>query len=323
MTDKVHTGSWRAMGCAVDVVIVGGAPDLLDQARTSIDHLEQRWSRFLADSDISRLNHAAGSTIHVDPATVVLMQAMLDGWRATAGVFDPTLLAPLVSLGYGASWHDPGAVTSLPNGALLRGDLNALSVDRRRNMVGVPQGMCLDAGGIGKGLAADLVVGHLIDGGANGALVSIGGDVSMRGEAPQAGGWLVGVADPMNLDDEVSQLSLLEGGVATSGTLRRRWHAPDGQPVHHLLDPATGRPARHVREIVAATVIAGTAAWAEVWTKSVMVRGSAMLAVLDEHGLAAQIGYADGSSTVNRSWSSFVVEQRSNLAGDEVEMIEV
>jgi FAD:protein FMN transferase len=309
MTNDVHAGSWRAMGCAVDVVIVGGSPDLLDFARASIEHLERRWSRFLPDSDISRLNHAAGATVHVDPATVILLQAMLDGWRATAGAFDPTLLAPLVSLGYATSWHDPAVVTSLPHGALRRGDLNALSIDRARNIVSAPQGMCLDAGGIGKGLASDLVVGYLIDAGAQGALVSIGGDVAVRGTAPQSDGWLVGVADPANpgheADIELSQLMLVEGGVATSGTLRRRWRGEDGEPVHHLLDPATGRPAHHAHEIVAVTVIAGTSAWAEVWTKAVMVRGAAMLAVLDGHGLGAQLTYADASTAANRAWSSF------------------
>jgi FAD:protein FMN transferase len=325
MTNEVHAASWPAMGCTVDVVIVGGSPDLLSLARTSIDHLERRWSRFKPDSDISRLNHAAGSTVHIDPATVVLLQAMVDGWRATSGAFDPTLLAPLVGLGYAASWNDPTSVTSLPNGALLRGDLNRLAMDAERCLATVPAGMCLDPGGIGKGLAADLVVEILLAAGASGASVSIGGDVSVRGAAPQDGGWLVGVADPMNLDLENAQLTMVEGGVATSGTLRRCWNLGDGLPVHHLLDPVTGTSAHHGREIVAVTVVAGTAAWAEVWTKAVMVRGTAALAVLDEYGLGAQLTYADRSTVSNRSWSTFAVsgEQWDDLVGDEVEMIKV
>jgi thiamine biosynthesis lipoprotein len=322
------------MGCSVDIVVVGGPLGLLDLARSSIDHLERRWSRFLPDSDISRLNHAAGSPVHTDPATVVLLEAMLDGWRATSGLFDPTLLAPLVSLGYGASWHDPAVVTSLPEGALLRGDLEALVVDPAQNIVTAPKGMCLDAGGIGKGLAADLVVGALIDAGAHGASVSIGGDVAVRGLAPQSGPWLIGISDPMipaDTDVEVGQLVMLEGGVATSGTLRRRWQGAEGQSLHHLLDPSTGRPTHHGRQLVAATVIAGSAAWAEVWTKAVMVRGTAMLAVLDELGLAARVTFADATTLTNRAWSSFELpmpldesgEQWHDLAGDEVEMVEV
>jgi thiamine biosynthesis lipoprotein len=194
--------------------------------------------------------------------------------------------------------------------------------------------MCLDAGGIGKGLAADLVVGILTEAGAHGASVSIGGDIAVSGVAPQRGGWLIGIADPLipaDTDIEVGQLVMLEGGVATSGTLRRRWRGAAGESLHHLLDPSTGRPTHHRRELVGVTVVAGTAAWAEAWTKAVMVRGAPMLAVLDEYGLAARIAYVDGTTSTNRAWSSFGLavpldqsgEQRHDLAGDEVEMVEV
>jgi FAD:protein FMN transferase len=306
MQIDTHTWSWRAMGCAVEAVIVGGPQDLLGVAASSIAHLEQRWSRFLPDSDISRINHAAGSTVRVDPATMVLFHAMLDGWRSTAGVFDPTLLAPLVGLGYASSWHDPALATSLPLGALLRGDLNAVRLDDRRNTITVPRGMCLDAGGIGKGLAADLVVNQLLASGARGALVSIGGDICVRGEPSDDDGWFIGLADIDDHQAQVGQLVLTEGGVATSGTTRRRWRADDGSERHHLLDPTTGQPVEHRRQISAVTVIAGTAAWAEVWTKVAMVSGDSALALLDEHGLGAQIAYADRSTATNRSWASFV-----------------
>ena len=101
-----------------------------------------------------------------------------------------TLLAPLVGLGYAASWHDAAAVTPVPSGALLRGDLDELIVDADGCLAAAPRGMCLDAGGIGKGLAADLVVDVLMERGALGASVSIGGDVALaRALAPD---WPVG-----------------------------------------------------------------------------------------------------------------------------------
>ena len=319
------------MGSSVEVVVVGCRPELLDVAKSSIDHHERHWSRFLPDSDISRLNHAAGSTVHIDPATVVLLQAMIDGWRATTGAFDPTLLAPLVNLGYAASWDDSAAVTSLPLDALRRADLDLLVIDKAQCTATTPRGMCLDAGGIGKGLAADLVVGYLIDAGADGASVSIGGDLAVRGRAPQPDGWIIGIADPMSSGDtdvEDGQLMMVEGGVATSGTLRRRWVDAEGGSTHHLLDPATGRPVRHARELIAATVVAGTAAWAEVWTKTLMVRGAAALEVLDDLGLGARVTDADATRSVNGAWSAFALpsrsgEQRGDLAGEVVEMVEV
>lgn len=319
------------MGCTTDIVIVGGSSALVDLAHETLDHLERRWSRFLPDSDISRLNHAAGSPVHIDPATVVLLRAMVEGWRATGGAFDPTLLAPLVGLGYASSWHDRTALTDVPVGAMMRGNLDTLLVDPVGNVAIAPAGMCLDAGGIGKGLAADLVTQRLLDAGAAGALVSIGGDVAVRGIAPHAEGWLIGLGDPTASDDdvaEVGQLALLEGGVATSGTLRRRWPDGDGDVVHHLLDPKTGRPVHHAREIVAATVVAGSAGWAEVWTKALMIDGERALADLDAMGLAAAIAYDDATMIVNASWAAFDVpcssaEQRSDVFGDEVEMVEV
>lgn len=334
MSNAVHGASWRAMGSAVDVVVVGATSELLDLAKASIEHLERRWSRFLPGSDISRLNHAAGSPVHTDPATVVLLQAMGDGWRATGGAFDPTLLAPLVGLGYAASWHDQATVTSLPAGALPRVDLDRLLIDGEHNVVVAPEGMCLDAGGIGKGLAADIVAEQLLGVGALGASVSIGGDVAVRGEAPQPGGWLIGIADPLSTSQrpaEVGQLALVEGGVATSGTLRRSWHGADGTPLHHLLDPSTSRPVHHARHLVSVTVVAGTAAWAEVWTKAVMVGGPAVLATLDARGLAACVTFEDATTSTNEAWAAFSTaegrsgsaQQRGDLAGDEVEMIEV
>jgi thiamine biosynthesis lipoprotein ApbE len=165
----------------------------------------------------------------------------------------------------------------------------------------------------------------LLEAGALGASVSIGGDVAVRGSAPQPDGWLIGVADPTDLDREIDQLSMVEGGVATSGTLRRRWRDDEGELVHHLLDPATGRPVHRTREIVAATVIAGTAAWAEVWTKVVMVRGEAALTELDGHRLGAQLTYADSTVATNNAWTMFAAsgQQRHDLVGDEVDVVQI
>jgi thiamine biosynthesis lipoprotein ApbE len=118
---------------------------------------------------------------------------------------------------------------------------------------------------------------------------------------------------------------MVEGGVATSGTLRRQWREDDGTPVHHLLDPSTGRPAGHDREIVAVTVVAGTAAWAEVWTKAVMLRGAATLTALHTHRLGAKVTYSDRSTAINQSWSAFAGsgQEWGDLVGKEVEMIKV
>lgn len=296
------------MGCAVEIEVVGGDEALLALARRLIDDLERHWSRFLPASDVSRLNAARGAPVAVDPSTLALLEAMVHGFIATDGAFDPTLLAPLVGLGYAASWHDSSAITSVPAGSTLSGRIDEVAIDAVASVAQLPVGTIIDAGGIGKGLAADRVVAALLTAGAQGAMVNIGGDLVVAGDGPANGDWLIGVADAHDPEIEVVQLALGDGGVATSGTFRRAWTAGDGTPVHHLLDPATGRPTAGRAEslaVVQSTVVAGSGMWAEVFTKSVMVGGTAALARLDELGLGARAVLADGSVQCNARWATY------------------
>ena len=279
-------------------------PALLELARTAIDHLEQCWSRFRP----GQRHQPPEPRRRVDdrprrPGDGGSVRAMVDGWRATAGAFDPTLLAPLVGLGYAASWHDPAAVTSVPHGARPRA--------RSRPSCGsmpiatssfLPSGMCLDAGGIGKGLAADLVVEQLLDAGAAGASVSIGGDVAVRGTAPQEGGWLVGVADPVNDEQrsrptdvarrwrgDLGHASSARGATATASryttcSIRRR------------VDPIGITRARSSRSLSSPAPQGGP----RCGRRQRWCVGGAALADLDQLGLGAQFTYADGTTATNR-----------------------
>ena len=107
------------MASEAHIIVVDG-PDgstgdgPVDSARAFLDHLEQRWSRFLPDSDITRINMSSGRPVEVDADTVTLLITMLDAWRLTQGRFDPTVLPALVAAGYGASVEDPRRLTILP-----------------------------------------------------------------------------------------------------------------------------------------------------------------------------------------------------------------
>ena len=119
-------------------------------------------------------------------------------------------------------------------------------------------GRSFDPGGIGKGLAADLVVEELLAEGAWGAMVNLGGDLRVGGVPPTGPTWVVAIDHPHH--GPLTTVELVDGGLATSTTLRRRWSGQECHP-HHLLDPATGRPHRGGADFV--TVIAGTGWWAE------------------------------------------------------------
>jgi thiamine biosynthesis lipoprotein len=305
----VH-GSWRAMGSAVEVLLVDAEPQQpeprhLELVRQVVGHLEALWSRFIATSDVSRLNAAGGAPVRVDPFTVRLLEMMASGAAATDGAYDPTLLAPLVALGYAASWEDPGAVTSLAPGCALRSDVRQVLVDREHGVVQLPPGAVIDAGGIGKGLAADIAVEAVLACVPGvGIMVSIGGDVRVAGTPPDERGWVIAVADEPG-GAPVAELCVADAGVATSGTMHRTWPTPGGT-AHHLIDPRTGRPtATGPRAVAVATVVAGDAAWAEVWTKALVVAGVAhTLDRLDDLRLAGRVRLGDGTVVTNSSWST-------------------
>jgi thiamine biosynthesis lipoprotein len=281
---------FRVMGSAAHVVVVGGAPGAAHAARRRLDDLERRWSRFIPTSELSRLNAAGGAHCIMSADSVRLVQLSVHGWWATGGLFDPTVLAAVVSAGYDRSFEyldDPG----VPSGpALPAPGCGGITADIRSRLVRLPQGVTLDPGGIGKGLAADIVAEEQLAAGADGVCVNVGGDVRVAGEAPSASGWIVGVEDPRRPDHDLVRVALADGAVATSSTLLRRWQRC-GSVVHHLVDPSTGAPAAHPAEV--ASVIAGEAWWAEVVAKAALLRGET--AAISQAGSEGLIVDAEGA----------------------------
>jgi len=243
-------------------LVIAGDPRLLDRARTRTDELEARRSRFWLDSDVSALNRSSGVPTIVSDDTVLLIGRCIEAWRGTGGAFDPTVHDSVVDLGYDRDFRLlPVDAGHAPTGLQPSPGLGGVIVDRATRMVWLPPGVHIDPGAIGKGLAADLVVRELLDAGAAGACVELGGDVRVAGSPPDRDVWSVTIADPHHPDRELARIALAEGGVATSSRLRRRW-SRGGTEVSHVVDPHTGRSA--ATSTVAASVVARDAWWAEV-----------------------------------------------------------
>ncbi len=255
---------FRAMSTDVAITVVGGDAHHLAWARARVAQLEQRWSRFLPDSEISRLNGAAGTPLEVSEDTVEAVAAACAAWVVTHGAFDPTVHDSLLRLGYDDTIDTVrGRDGAAPCSTLPAPGCAGVVFDRVQRIVRLPEGVRLDLGGIGKGLAADLTVAGLLAHGAAGALVSIGGDVRVAGTPPNGEAWVIAVEDPRD-DQPIATVELLDGGVATSTTLRRRWRAGH-RTHHHLVEPTTGTSTGP--EVVGAAVVADTAAWADALSK--------------------------------------------------------
>lgn len=278
------------------------AREFYDQAVSRLDQLEELWSRFLPDSDITRIIRSDGDPVLVSPETIELVQHLITAGDITRGAFDPTLVDTLCSLGYASSRSEPGRQT-VPVGPTPAGiSIGDVDIDRAASTIRVPPGLGLDPGGLGKGLAADIVTRDVMAAGATGVMVEVGGDLRVMGRPETGDSWVIEVHDPEGRE-VIDVIALLDGGIATSTTRLRTWeHAGESQ--HHLIDPRTGRPSK--TGIVGCTVVAGTAAWAEAMTK---VPFSASLdetmALFEHHRLAALVIRDDGERIVTREWKEF------------------
>jgi thiamine biosynthesis lipoprotein len=238
--------------------------------------LEQVMSRFRPDSELSRLN-AAGE-LDVSPDLAEVVELALAARDRSGGRFDPTVHNAVVAAGYDRTFSELPADTAEPPEAAACG--GAVELDGCR--IRLAPGVRLDLGGIGKGFAAERVAAELALAGP--CLVSAGGDVAIRG-VPAQGCWPVAVADGPTL-------GLTGGGLATSGVDGRRWRR-GGSEQHHLIDPATGRPAES--DLVRVTAHGDSAVEAEVLAKMLLLAGADEAA---ESGVPAVLVTAAGETLV-------------------------
>ena len=255
-------------------------------ARRRLEAWHAQFSRFEPDSEMSRLNEDSGETVIVSPLMRRVVEAGLQAARATGGLVDPTLLTQIELAGYQSHYDGPGvplhaalamAPARRPAGPAPEANWRLVRTDRRTSSVTRPAGVQIDPGGIAKGVFADelaaLLAGH------DAFVVDCGGDLRLGGcYAPVRD---VHVASPFE-DDILHTFALRSGGVATSGIGKRSWIDADGHVAHHLLDPATGRPA--FTGIVQVTALAPTATEAEMLSKLALLRGPAYAGEVLVHG---------------------------------------
>ena len=288
------------MGSDVHVLVVDGPEHLVERARERIDELERRWSRFRPDSEISRLNKRAGHAVEVSSDTIELITRAIEAWRITGATFDPTVLGAVLRAGYTTSFDQLSTNVAAGVSDLV---IACTDIEIDGNTVRLPTHTGFDPGGIGKGLAADLTAAELIDAGAGGVCINMGGDLRCLGLPPDGEGWTVAIEHPWS-SRLIANVGIADGAVATSTTLRRRWTV-DGIERHHLIDPRTGEPADTDLNLV--TVIAGTAWAAEVLAKAVLVRGSAHpFDLVDGTGAHALLVDERGAITVSDGFRAFL-----------------
>jgi thiamine biosynthesis lipoprotein len=264
--------------CAVLVMGSGpaGSPQqAAARAKRGLLAWHDQFSRFAPDSELSRLNRDPRDTVPVSAAMGRFVEAAVSAAAMTAGLVDPTLIGELERAGYDD--HFDAAPIPLPRALLLAPPRAAgrpspaaawrrVRVDRPAGTVTRPPGVRLDGGGIAKGMFGDILASVL--GEHESFAVDAAGDVRFGGAAGLARP--VQVASPFD-DSMLHVFELVEGAAATSGIGKRSWLDRAGGPAHHMLDPATGRPA--FTGIVQVTALAPNGVAAEALSKQALLSG--------------------------------------------------
>jgi len=294
---------WWAWTCRVRVAVTD--PGALEKARAVVtgilDDVDRAASRFRDDSELVRLDAAAGNWTPISPLLAELLAVALRAARITGGDVDPTVGGPLRVLGYDRDLAEVSPdVGFVPEPAA---GWRSVELDRDRCRVRVPVGVGLDLGATAKAWTADRAASAVAAATGAGCLVSIGGDVAVAGTPPE-GGWRVRVEDVTGDPGAESTgpatvVTVHDGGLATSSVVAGRWQR-DGVWLHHLLDPRTGLPPVPVWRTVSAA--AGSCVDANIVSTAAVVRGHRVWPWLRDVRLPVRLVTADGQVLTAGGW---------------------
>ena len=319
------SAEWRALGCTVRLVVAD--PRRLAACRVRLtawlNRVDRACSRFRPDSEISVVCRDGGPA-EISPLLAEALEAALRAARLTDGLVDPTVGAAMAAVGY-----DRDFSLVEPDGTAIRLTTRPVPGWRMIELehpdagtsgpcvLRLREGVTLDLGATAKAWAADRAAAELAAYAGCGVLVSLGGDIAVAGDSPlRRNGercWrltvrdrtdpLAGAADsvpdsPAELGLE-AEISITDGGVATSGTASRRW-LRGGDLLHHILDPRTGLPAPSPWRTV--SVAAGTCLDANIAATAAFLLGAEAPAWIAAHGLPARLVSERGRLVYTPGW---------------------
>ncbi len=237
-----------AMGTVVTQKVYGefAAKDI-EKTKAMIDSLDNMISWRKSDSEIAKLN--SGETLSVDYLINAIKQCS-EISTLSGGVFDVTVG------GISGLWNIGEENERIPSDDEIKAELQNVGYGKiklGKDKVELPDGVKVDLGAVGKGMACDVINAYFETSDMQGAIVSVGGSILAWGDYNKAGDkWQIAVAHPRNEGEYLGIISLDEGFVSTSGDYER-YFEKDGKRYHHILDATTGCPAE--TDVISVTVV--------------------------------------------------------------------
>lgn len=278
---------------------------------------EKELSRRLDTSEVWNLNAAAGKAegSSLSASMEEILVGCLEMWQKSEGAFDVTL-GPVVGL-----WDIDGWAAGEREGTFVPPVEEQLSealgrcgsgrLDMSDGSLYLPEGMQLDLGAVGKGIALDHILAYLQEEDEiTGAIISLGGSVLTYGRKPDGKCWNVGIANPADTAANVGILTL-EGQwfVSTSGDYER-YVELEGIRYHHIIDPVTGYPADS--GVAGVTILAKDGFLSDALSTACFILGAEKgMALAESCGAEALFVGKDGSITMSEGMKAYYVTVQS------------
>lgn len=310
-----------AMGTYVQQTVYGGKRKAAaTAAANNIGALENLTSWQFDDSDVGKLNQAAGSTwTKIDPKTIAILNTCLDVAAKSGGAFDPTVL-PLSSLWDfgGENQHVPA--TQEISSYLKYINYNDLRIDKKESSASLKMHyMAIDLSAVEKGAACDEAVSAYRIAGADCGIVAVGSSVGVFGTKADKSPWQIAVRDPNSSKDQstaMGSINLASGFVSTSA-INEQSFTENGVLYHHLLNPKSGYPVNN--GLVSVTVTSDSGTLSDALSYACFVLGK-------EKGMQLLKQYNAGGIFIDKGNTVFITDNLKNkfkIAGEHYRLAEL
>jgi thiamine biosynthesis lipoprotein len=247
------------------------AARVLDRALAEVDRLEALLSEWRPESELSKLNAAAGEApVSVGPELLACVEAGIEVARWSEGAYDISWAALHGLWDFSAtSKHVPPSRADIKARLPLWNYKNIVVDHAARTLFLKKRGMALGLGGIAKGYALDSAASMLHAAGFHDFLLFGGGQVRVAGD--KAGRpWRVGIQHPRSPESYFGFVEVKgDKSVSTSGDYEHSFEH-EGKRYHHILDPRTGYPSERSASV---TVVSPSALWADAVDTALFVLG--------------------------------------------------
>ncbi len=303
--DELNSKEFFAMDTYMTVRGYQADDELLNDASKAVTDLEKLISTTYDASEIAQINEAGTGVVTGEAEE--LLRSALDLCGEMDGALDISVYPVVKAWGFTTDHYQIPEKDELAS-LLEKVDYHRINLSED-GTVSLGDGMQIDLGAVAKGYAGDMLAELFTEAGVTSAIFSLGGNVQCLGSKPDGSPWKVAIQDPES-EGVIGILPVIGKAVVTSGGYERYFQGDDGEIYWHIMDPATGRPAKN--GLISVTIVGDSGIRSDALSTALFVMGPEkaadywrthrdfeMVLVTEDHEIQVSRGIADDFSKEN------------------------